>query len=411
MVAMACGERWRRNMVALIAGFVTAAMAASPLRTATGSFLFAQTNGEKDLLDDSVAFVRNSFSLAETSRTKQLYGSAASGSAKPAQCPVCEDAQVVGSMPPEVTEGSGLGESHKYEGVFYVVSDSTKNLLLRTVRASGELLTTYKLKGVDLPRDRLFGKYGTGDLESIAVAPCSSGAKESCIFVADTGHNCMRKSEKCPYTRPDGLYSIMRFPEPEKTPKAGATDDLVGERFWFRFPSGDGPWDVETLMATPQGALYIVTKVDSGPSGVYRIPAFSSTLETVIVAHVAQVEAPSAENSSPMFTGGSFRAISGKVVDVSLRTYTHILHFPVSSDGDLAHAFDKPPCVTKLKMADSEGFTWDDKSGLAFYSISEGAGTGIYKAICKAERSSATRTYNTLTLLSLFSVALAARIW
>eukprot|EP00747_Dinoflagellata_sp_TGD_P183423 gnl/TRDRNA2_/TRDRNA2_38295_c0_seq1.p1 gnl/TRDRNA2_/TRDRNA2_38295_c0~~gnl/TRDRNA2_/TRDRNA2_38295_c0_seq1.p1 ORF type:complete len:379 (-),score=63.78 gnl/TRDRNA2_/TRDRNA2_38295_c0_seq1:127-1263(-) len=309
-------------------------------------------------------------------------------------CPICKDPKHMGNLPPEVKHLSGVGPSHNHKGVLYVVPDASKDFRVYAISETGELLTTYKLMGIDLPGWACFGHECKGDLEALSIAPCTQGASDNCIFIADVGHSCMRKSEGCSDKRPYNMYSVMRFTEPKEMPKDGKTKQLDGVRFWFRFPEGDGPWDVGTLMANPKGEFFIVTKVEDGPSGVYKIPPFTSPKETVTVEKIAEVKRPTPglKNgliSSEMFSGGSIRNGLGKMVDISLRTHSHIVHYSVSplEYKNLTEVFEKQsPCVIGLSDDKPEGFTWDDHDGKTFYTISEGANSGIYKGECEMPR-------------------------
>jgi hypothetical protein len=100
------------------------------------------------------------------------------------------------------------------------------------------------------------------DWEAVAVGPCPSG---SCLFVADIGDNDAARQQ----------ITVYRVPEP-----AGAAETLnVTDVFHATYP--DGPHDAETLLVAPDGALFIVTKGDTGPVRLYRFPQGLKTGTTV----------------------------------------------------------------------------------------------------------------------------------
>jgi len=91
------------------------------------------------------------------------------------------------------------------------------------------------------------------DWEAMAVGPCAAG---SCLYVGDIGDNDAERER----------ITIYRVPEPAGTTRSAAARDV----FHATYP--DGAHDAETLLVTPQGDIYIVTKGDTGPVAVYRFP-------------------------------------------------------------------------------------------------------------------------------------------
>ncbi len=87
----------------------------------------------------------------------------------------------------------------------------------------------------------------------IAVGPCPAG---SCLYVADIGDNDASRKR----------ITIYRVPEPSGAETSVAVKDV----FHATYP--DGAHDAETLLVTPAGDLFIVTKGDTGAVALYRFP-------------------------------------------------------------------------------------------------------------------------------------------
>ena len=112
---------------------------------------------------------------------------------------------------------------------------------------------------------RVVGKYDVAipqqwDWEDIATGPCPSG---SCIFAGDIGR--IRAHDDPPST-----FAVYRVAEPDVD--GGQTSGrLTGD--WFRFRYPDAPHNAEALMVHPvTGRIYVITKEQSGVSGVYAFP-------------------------------------------------------------------------------------------------------------------------------------------
>jgi hypothetical protein len=90
------------------------------------------------------------------------------------------------------------------------------------------------------------------DWEAVAVGACPGG---SCIYIADIGDNDADRKR----------VTIYRVPEP-----SGEDSVAVKDTFHATYP--DGAHDAETLLVAPDGGLFIVTKGETDPIGLYRFP-------------------------------------------------------------------------------------------------------------------------------------------
>lgn len=142
-----------------------------------------------------------------------------------------------------LSEASGLAISRSVPGRFWTHNDSGNPPILVGFDAKGAVTQRVALMGVSL-----------ADWEAVAVGPCPSG---SCVYVADIGDNSAKRKS----------IAIYRFAEPA----AGAQSATVSDVFHATYP--DGAHDAESLLVAPDARLYIVTKGDTGPVGLYRFPA------------------------------------------------------------------------------------------------------------------------------------------
>ena len=88
----------------------------------------------------------------------------------------------------------------------------------------------------------------------MAVGPCPAG---SCLYVG--GHRRQRRR------RASASRSIAC-----RNRRGAEQSVAVKDVFHATYP--DGAHDAETLLVTPDGGLFIVTKGDTGPVALYRFP-------------------------------------------------------------------------------------------------------------------------------------------
>ena len=149
-------------------------------------------------------------------------------------------------MPPRVDlldlrEGSGVAASRRHPGRVWAHNDSGQPELVM-LNDRGAVGARVRLAGATVD-----------DWEALAAGPCPGG---SCLYVGDIGDNNAKRRR----------ITIYRIPEPDG---AGASAD-VRDVFHATYP--DGPQDAETLLVTPKGEIFVVTKGESGPIAIYRFP-------------------------------------------------------------------------------------------------------------------------------------------
>ena len=126
-------------------------------------------------------------------------------------------------------EASGLVASRVTPGRLWSHNDSGKPEIF-ALDAKGTVTGRVSLTGAALE-----------DWEAMASAPCGN---DTCLYIGDIGDNDGKRRE----------ITLYRVPEPAKAAGTAQVDGV------FRASYPDGAHDAETLLAAPDGTLYIVTK-------------------------------------------------------------------------------------------------------------------------------------------------------
>jgi hypothetical protein len=141
---------------------------------------------------------------------------------------------------PELSEGSGIAVSRRTPGRLWAHNDSGDAVLV-ALDTRGSVTGRVQVSGVKVD-----------DWEAVAIGPCPGG---SCIYIADIGDNGAGRKR----------ITIYRVSEP-------STEDSVAVKDTFHATYPDGAHDAETLLIAPDGGLFIVTKGETDPVGLYRFP-------------------------------------------------------------------------------------------------------------------------------------------
>ena len=187
---------------------------------------------------------------------------------------------------PALPEGSGVALSRRSPGRLWSHNDSGGPVLV-ALDATGAVAGSVRVEGA-----------GVEDWEAIAVGPCPAG---SCIYVGDIGDNDARRRD----------ITIYRVPEPD------APSGTVKGTEVFRATYPDGPHDAETMLLTPTGDLYIVTKGETGPVALYRLPRDAKSGATVRLQAVGSPRASGKSAADERITDG---AVSPSGDRVALRS-------------------------------------------------------------------------------------------
>jgi hypothetical protein len=210
--------------------------------------------------------------------------------------PQCKIAGPASGLP-DVHEASGVAVSRKDPGRIWVHNDSGQPVLF-AANERGAVRGQIRLTGIAIE-----------DWEATSIAPCPNG---SCLYIGDIGDNsATRKS-----------ITVYRAPEPD-----GAADSLaVQEAFHATYP--DGPHDAETLLVTPRGEMFVVTKGDKGPVALYRFPRDARPGSTVVLERVGGPRSPGKSRGDERITDG---AVSPNGEWVVLRSHQALYFYDASS--------------------------------------------------------------------------------
>ncbi len=232
-------------------------------------------------------------------------------------CSACaavgDEARLIAVPYPALQELSGLAASRVHDGVLYAHNDSGDTARFFAITADGAAAGEFVLKG----------ELAT-DWEDVAAGPCDAGR---CLFFADTGDNDAKRAE----------VALVKVTEPSLPPQPGAPIELSAERVRFVYP--DGPHDVEALLVHPEsGDAYLVTKVEPGPSAVYKLAAPLAAGAVRTATKVATLSVPA--GGSLLITGGDAHPCGDRLI---LRTYSGLFEYRAPTGAPFEAAFDAVP--------------------------------------------------------------------
>jgi hypothetical protein len=188
-----------------------------------------------------------------------------------------------------VSEASGLALSRRVPGRLWTHNDSGAPVLF-ALDANGAVTGRVQITGAPVQ-----------DWEAIAVGPC---AAQSCVYVADIGDNGAARKQ----------VTIYRVPEPEAASGSAAAADV----FHAAYP--DGAHDAEAMLVSRDGQVHLVTKGETGPIALYRLPKDARAGSRVTLQRVGAPAAAKGAAASHI-TDGSVSADGEWVV---LRTKTSL---------------------------------------------------------------------------------------
>lgn len=256
---------------------------------------------------------------------------------------------------PRLSEISGLAPGSVSPSVMYAENDSGHPAQFFALDAR-----TGAVRGVyDVPGAR------NVDWEDLAVAPDAQGRPS--VWLADVGDNDATRS----------AVQVYRVDEPRlRSGQVVGTVDTARPDVWtLRYP--DGPVNAESLMVTPRGIGYVVTKSVLGVSTVFRMPANpgTATLTPVGTMRFTPTNAPDPFGLVGQLTATG-AAISPDGTALAVRTYSSAYLWPVR-DGDVAAALTAAPVrVTLPLQPQGESIAF---AGADLLVASEGVGTPVYQ--------------------------------
>jgi hypothetical protein len=251
-----------------------------------------------------------------------------------------------------ITESSGIVASRRTPGVFWTHNDSGDGPNLFATDKKGHALATFTVTGAT-----------NVDWEDIAAGP--GKGENAVIYVGDIGDNGNNRKD-------NAVYRVVE-PEvdPKKTGQTGRT--MIAQKFPYVYP--DGSHDAETLLVDPRNSeVYIITKTDSGLSGVYRFPTpmvrgLRATLEKVATLKFVNPLAFRGRNVGKLATGGD---ISPDATKIAIRTYTDGFEWTIKPGQTIPDALSGTPIkITVPWLGQYESFCYS-LDGKSLFTTSEG---------------------------------------
>lgn len=274
----------------------------------------------------------------------------------PPPCPAFLAGAALGTVKSSaLKEISGMADSRRNPGVFWVHNDSGDQPRIYAINLSGQLVAQFNLKGAS-----------NVDWEDIAAGP---GPKPGVhyLYVGDIGDN----DQSRPSVR------IYRVPEPPVDPgMSGIVASLDEVESWeLTYP--DGAHDAESLMIDPlsQDAL-LVTKNKDGKSKVYRavlLPdaATATVMDKVGKLHFGDASMP----GDPQTTAAD---ISPDGLQIAIRTRDAAFLWQRLATESVPIALLAQPCALPTHAEDQgESLAWA-ADGTGYYTLSEGSGAKLF---------------------------------
>lgn len=261
------------------------------------------------------------------------------------ECPAFATGTDLGAVvDPEIVETSGLAISRAHPDVLWLHNDSGDGARAFAIRTDGTTLGQLELSGAL-----------SLDWEDIALGPGPMDGVDY-LYIGDIGDNVMFRA----------YVTAYRVVEPDPR-QLGAGAQLTATALDLHYP--DGPHDAEAMMSDPRnGDLYLVSKSESGSSGVYRAASphlVGENNELELVASVTFGVSPLF--GSPQVTGGDIAPDGSFIV---LRTYSAVYGWRRAPDMTIAEAFATEPCL--LPSMDEPGGEAITIGSDGYYTVSEG---------------------------------------
>lgn len=255
----------------------------------------------------------------------------------------------------DVQESSGLAAS-ACQDVLWTHNDSGGEAVIFALDTEGGNLGTWQIPGAQVV-----------DWEAIATYKDSSG--KCFLIIGDVGDNDAAR----------GALTVYRVAEPVMSAEAAQSDSEnplqteSAQVMQFRYPDGNS--NAETLLVRPQsGELYVVTKKETGPAGVYRIAPEFGTGSTVTGEKLADMSV--AANPEGRFTDGSMSPDGRRVILCDVEGGYELVLPDGETDPDAVWR-QEPAAVDLGDREQGEGVTYS-RDGLSLYASSEGEEPPLY---------------------------------
>ena len=275
----------------------------------------------------------------------------------PAWCPSYAEGEELGVVEdPDIKEASGIVESRRTPGVYWVHNDSGDTERFWALSATGATLGTWTIDGKK-PRD----------LEDLALGYGPDGEPDW-LYLGDVGDNAESRDE----------IRILRFEEPIVDPHA--TEPVVAivepDVIELTYPD-DVARNSESILIDPlNGDLYVIVKDITGISGVYRVVAPFGGELPIRMEEVASLLFGEAPLYGSALTTGSDASADGRWI--LIRTYSSLYLWRRDLERPLYTAFEEPPCpvpVASEPQGEAVGFA---ANGRDYLTVSERSEQPLY---------------------------------
>lgn len=259
-----------------------------------------------------------------------------------------------------ITESSGLVASRRNPDVLWTHNDSGDGPYLFAIDRKGRTLARFTLP------------HATNvDWEDIAIGPGADG--KPALYVGDIGDNNHNRTDT----------ALYRVPEPTVDPGRTMQEETTAppERFPYRYP--DGSHDCETLLVHPKTSeVFLVTKEQSGVSGVYAFPmplraGHEVTLKRVGTLHfVSRLLSGRLAMAETLATGGDI-APDGR--HLAIRTYLAGYEWTVAPGQSIPDALKARPREFMLPLTRQGESLCYRADGKTLLMTSEGVNSPLYE--------------------------------
>ena len=267
-----------------------------------------------------------------------------------------KDAEIVKLQSAEIREASGLTESRRHPGCFWLVNDSGADPVLHLSGKKGEDLGKVTVETAS-----------NKDWEDLAGFNLDG---RPYLLVADTGDNAAKRE----------FVTLYIFPEPEFSPDKKLAGKVNVE--WsvrFRYP--DGPRDCESVAVDAKQQKVILVSKRTHPPEVYELPLKTTGAEIVIAQKIGTTNVDNPGTLPLHLFDGQPTAMDiasdGSVA--AILTYTGVFVFLRKENESWAETLARKPQVLaphQLPQAEALAFSVDGKT---LYCTSEGVGARLVR--------------------------------
>ena len=249
----------------------------------------------------------------------------------------------IGTVPPELSESSGLAVSRSQPGVLWSHNDSGDGPNLYAIDVTGRLLAIVPVMNASAQ-----------DWEDLSLGPCPdvvSAGSSSCLYIADTGNN----------DRSREVLTIYVLVEPTIDRSGRRLAAVPARSFRFRYPGRTE--DSEALAVRPSGDVTIVSKGRTGSIDFY---GFSASMVSRAIASTQVIVAEYRGNTGIRPDQEIGRWVTGAAVSpdgmvLAVRTYNEVFFYR-ATDG--AWQDLKRPCFLDDAEPQGEAIAYLDEDTL-----------------------------------------------